>query len=171
LQLADLESRDLAAEIDPAVSKPELVIVGRDALSKALADFGRLLHFAVTIVDPLLKISDVGHADRILHILDFSVLPKSNDRFVVVASRGQFDEEAVEQALGSNAAYVGLLANKRRAQEILRSLELKGMPQEKLAKVRFPAGIDIGAESPEEIALSIMAEIVAERRRRHSNKQ
>ena len=137
--------------------------MGRDAVAKVLAAFGRLLHFAVTIVGPLLKMSDVAEADRILRVLDFSVLPKSNQRFVVVASRGQFDEEAVEQALRSNPAYIGLLANKKRAQEILRSLDLKGLPQEKLAKVRVPAGMDIGAQSTEEIALSIMAEIVSVR--------
>jgi len=165
-QLADLETRNIPPGNDSTASKPELVIVGRDAVAKALAAFGRLLHFAVTIVDPLLKMSDVAEADRILRVLDFSVLPKSNQRFVVVASRGQFDEEAVEQALRSNSAYIGLLANKKRAQEILRSLEQKGLPQEKLAKVRVPAGMDIGAQSPEEIALSIMAEIVSVRSQR-----
>ena len=95
--------------------------------------------------------------------LDERLIGQNNQRFVVVASRGQFDEEAVDQTLHSNPAYIGLLANKKRAQEILRSLELKGLPQEKLAKVRVPAGIDIGAQSPEEIALSIMAEIVSVR--------
>ena len=166
LELADLEDRGVPAANDPASSQAELVIVGRDAVARALASLGHLLHFTVTVVDPLLKISDVAEANRILHVLDFSRLPESHDRFVVIASRGQFDEEAAEQALGSNAAYVALLANKKRAQEIVRSLEMKGVPREKLARFRAPAGIDIGAESPEEIALSIMAEIVLERSRR-----
>ncbi|MGA9392880.1 MAG: XdhC family protein, partial [Candidatus Sulfotelmatobacter sp.] len=59
---------------------------------------------------------------------------------------------------------------KKRAQEIHRSLELRGEPPEKLAKVRAPAGLDIGAETPEEIALSIMAEIVSQRRNKGRNK-
>ncbi|HEV2989763.1 MAG TPA: XdhC family protein, partial [Candidatus Angelobacter sp.] len=155
-----LESRDLPGDRQLSISKRELVIVGRDAVARALAGFGRILQFTVTIVDPLLSIGDVAETDRVLRILDFSRLPESPGRSVIVASRGQFDEEAVEQALHAGAAYVGLLANKKRAQEILRSLELKGIPKEKLAKLRAPAGIDIGAEGPEEIALSIMAEIV-----------
>jgi len=164
MEFADLEDRELSATND-SDSHTELVIVGRDAVAKALASFGRLMHFRVTVVDPLLKMSDVAEAHRVLRVLDFSRLPENRDRFVVVASRGQFDEEAVEQALLSNAAYVALLANKKRAQEILCSLEMKSIPQEKLARLHAPAGINIGAESPEEIALSIMAEIVSERGR------
>jgi xanthine dehydrogenase accessory factor len=88
-------------------------------------------------------------------------LSASFRRYVVVASRGKFDEEAVEQALHSNSNYVALVANKKRAQEIHRSLQARGEPSENLLKVRAPAGLDIGAITPEEIALSIMAEIVS----------
>ena len=136
----------------------------------ALAKLAKLLHFTVTVVDPLLRISDLPEADRVLNSLDFSYLPPASALYVVVASRGKFDEEAVEQALHRNSAYVGLVANKKRAQEICRNLELKGEPPEKLAKVRAPAGLDIGAESPEEIALSILAEIVSESRSRGGDK-
>jgi xanthine dehydrogenase accessory factor len=109
-------------------------------------------------------------ADRVLNSLDFSHLPPDSARHVVVASRGKFDEEAVEQALHANSVYVALVANNKRAQEIRRGLELKGESPEKLARLRAPAGLDIGAENPEEIALSIMAEIVAERRERTERK-
>ncbi|MEA2263929.1 MAG: xanthine dehydrogenase accessory factor [Acidobacteriaceae bacterium] len=82
---------------------------------------------------------------------------------MVVASRGKFDEEAVEQALHAQSVYVGLVASSKRGQEIRRSLECKGEPAEKLATVRVPAGLDIRAETPEEIALSIMAEMISRR--------
>ncbi len=127
---------------------------------------GDLLNFTVTIVDPLLPLAEMPDADRILHVLDFSLLPQADERYVVVASRGLFDEEAIEQALLGKASYIALLANKKRAEEIARSLKAKSYSPEKLASVRAPAGLDIGAESPEEIALSIMAEIVSERRRK-----
>ncbi len=165
MQLADLEDRGFQIGNDEAVSKPELLIVGRDAVAKTLASFGQLLNFAVTVADPLLRLNEVPAANRVLRTLDFSQLPQSSKRFVVVASRGQFDEEAVEQALLSDSTYVGLLANKKRAQEIVRSLEFKGLPKDKLGELHAPAGIDIGATSPEEIALSIMAEIVSHQRR------
>jgi molybdenum cofactor cytidylyltransferase len=161
LEAADLEGREIARDGRPSQA-PELTIVGRDPVAIALTKIGKLLRFRVAVVDPFLNSSDLPDADRFLNSLDFSKLPASSARFVVVASRGQFDEEAVEQALRANSAYIALVANKKRAQEICRSLELKGAPPEELAKVHAPAGLSIGAETPEEIALSIMAEIVSE---------
>jgi molybdenum cofactor cytidylyltransferase len=156
-----LESRE-----DLPTNRSELIVAGRDAVAHALAKFGRLLNFTVTIVDPLLPLAELPDVDRILHILDFSLLPHTAERYVVVATRGLFDEEAIEQALQVDASYIALLANRKRAEEVTRSLKAKSYSPEKLAMVRAPAGLDIGAESPEEIALSIMAEIVSERRRR-----
>jgi molybdenum cofactor cytidylyltransferase len=160
-RLADLEGRDSA---EPASSRPDLVLVGREAVAVALAKLAKLLNFTVTIVDPLITTRGAAEADRVLRVLDFSRLPASPSRYAVVASRGKFDEEAVEQALLSGCAYVALVANRKRAEEVLRSLKSRGMPAEKLAQVHAPAGLDIGAKSPEEVALSIMAEMVKQRR-------
>lgn len=146
--------------------RPELVLVGRDALVQALAKFGRFLNFTVTVVDPFLRLAELPDSDRVLHALDFSLLPTSGERYCVAASRGQFDEEAVQQAVLADSSYIALLANKKRAEEVIRSLGAQSIPATKLVAVRAPAGLPIGAEGPEEIALSIMAEIVATRRRR-----
>jgi len=105
-------------------------------------------------------------ADRILHRLDFALLPASGNRYVVVASQGRFDEEAVDQALRTDLPLVALVANRKRTQELCRALERNGIAKEQLLRLRAPAGIDIGAETPEEIALSVMAEIVSEKARR-----
>lgn len=169
LVAADLRGREIPGAGNFTEGQ-ELIIVGREPVGIALAKMAKLLKFAVTIVDPLLKISDFPDADSVLNALDFSHLPPTGARYVVVASRGKFDQEAVEQALHANSAYVALLANKKRAQEIRRSLELRGETPEQLARVHAPAGLNIGAESPEEIALSIMAEIVSERRARGAGK-
>jgi xanthine dehydrogenase accessory factor len=83
----------------------------------------------------------------------------------VVASRGTCDEEAIAEALEASCIYVALVAKKNRGEQVLRSLRLKGIASDKLARVRVPAGLEIGAKTPEEIALSIMAEIVSERNR------
>jgi len=155
----DLETREGVAS-----GRPELVIVGCDDIAHALAKLGGILGFTTTLVDPLLRLTDVPEADRILHVLDLSRLP-DEERHVVVASRGQCDEEAVDQALGVRASYVALLANKQRAKEVLRSLAFHGRTEAELAQVRAPAGLDIGAHSAEEIALSILAEIVSVRRK------
>jgi xanthine dehydrogenase accessory factor len=76
------------------------------------------------------------------------------------ASRGRCDEEALAEALRSGAGYIGLLANTKRSAEVLAALRHQGFSEEQLKQIHAPAGIEIGAKSPEEIALSIMAEIV-----------
>jgi CTP:molybdopterin cytidylyltransferase MocA len=162
LESADLEGRKVGGE--PPVERPQLVVVGQEAVARALVKIGRLLNFTITVVDPFLAISELPEADHILHALDFSRLPRTAEKYVVVASRGRFDEEAIEQALDAGAAYIALVSNRKRVQEILAGLKARSISPEKLARVHAPAGLNIGAESPEEIALSVMAEIVSERR-------
>lgn len=157
-ETADLEGRDFGG--------PHLVIVGWEPVAAALAQFGRLLHYSVTVVDAFLELSHAPGAERVLHALDFSRLPMTAETAVVVASRGRFDEEAIEQALATEAGYVALVAGKKRVREIVGRLETKGPPPEQLARLHAPAGLDIGAQSDEEIALSIMAEVVSRRRGR-----
>jgi molybdenum cofactor cytidylyltransferase len=144
----------------------ELLLIGRDPVVHALASLGHLLQFTVTVVDPFLRVAELSQADRVLHALDFSDLPPAQERYAVVASRGQFDEEALAEALKAGISYVALMANRKRAQELAASLRSQGFAEQKLSAIRAPAGLDIGAESPEEIALSIMAEIVAEQKKK-----
>jgi len=155
----------LEGSAQAARPKTDLVIVGRDDVARAIAKQGRLLGFAITLVDPFIRLREAPEADGVLHTMDFTLLP-AGEKFFVIASRGQFDEEAVEQAIRSNATYVGLLANRKRAAELLNTLRQRGIPEKQLQKVKAPAGLDIGAKNPEEIALSIVAEIVAERAHR-----
>jgi molybdenum cofactor cytidylyltransferase len=168
LETVDLQGRQVPTA---AQAQPELVIVGRDALAVALAELAHMLHFTVTLVDPLVSIAELPKADRVLHTLDFTLLEGNLDRHVVVASRGACDEEAIEQAIRANSLYVALVANRKRGEEVIRALRMKGLTEENLKNVRVPAGLQIGADSPEEIALSIMAEVVFERRKRERERQ
>jgi molybdenum cofactor cytidylyltransferase len=165
IEAADLPGREIPAAEDRAGDQAELIVVGTEPVAQAVARLGKLMRFRVTVVDPLLNASDLPDADVVLNALDFSHLQPASDRYVVIASRGRFDEEAIEQALLATCDYVALVANRKRAQEVRRALELKGQPAGKLATLHVPAGLDIGAKTPEEIALSIMAEIVALRRK------
>jgi molybdenum cofactor cytidylyltransferase len=159
------ENEILESRLDVSEKKPELVLIGRDSVVHALAQFGRLMRFTVTVVDPFLRLSQIPEADRILRALDFSRLPAAEQRYVIIASRGQFDEEAASQALQMDISYIAVLAGKQRGRELAKALVAQGIAQEKLTRLHIPAGLEIGAESPEEIALSIMAEIISERKR------
>ena len=165
LQSPDVETRTTAESGEAPLQRPELVIVGKDFMALTLARLASLLGFTITVADPLMNLSEMPEADRVLHTLSFSLLAASRDRYVVVASRGACDEEAIEQALDVKSTYVALVANKKRGEEVLRSLRRKGVSQEALTQVTVPAGLEIGAEGPQEVALSILAEIVAKRRK------
>ena len=80
--------------------------------------------------------------------------------FVVVSTQGVGDEEALEQALKTNAAYVAFVASKTKATKVMEYLQHQGIQPEKVSQVRAPAGLNIGAKSPEEIAVSVLAEII-----------
>jgi CTP:molybdopterin cytidylyltransferase MocA len=170
IDAADLRGREIPAAGGLSVDKPQLIVVGTERVALALAKLGKLMGFMVAAVDPLLKASDLPEVDVVLNTLDFSHLEAASGRYVVVASGGKFDEEAVEQAFDANSDYVALVANRRRGQEMRHRLEAKGHATDKLATLHVPAGLDIGAKTPEEIALSIMAEIVSVRRRIGGNK-
>jgi xanthine dehydrogenase accessory factor len=89
--------------------------------------------------------------------------PDATDDAVVIASLGHSDEQAVEQALASGARYVALVASRRRGQAVVEALRASGVCETRLARLRTPAGLDIGARTHAEIALSILAQLVQER--------
>ena len=115
--------------------------MGREGVVVALAKLGRLLDFGVTVVDPLLTFADLPEATTILRAMDFRLLEGTGRRFCVVASMGRFDEEAIEQAIGAGISYIALVANKKRSQEVLQSLDLNGLPAEQLKVVRQSRGL------------------------------
>ena len=106
----------------------------------------------------------MAHADEVLTDLDAIAAKVGPLTYVVVASHGHFDEAALERVLRTRAPYVGLIASRKRAAPILEHLRRRGFGDGDLARIEAPAGLDIGARRGDEIALSIMAEIVQRRR-------
>jgi xanthine dehydrogenase accessory factor len=156
--LNDLQVEDRSIQ---DVQKRRLVIVGNEEVALALAKLGKLLKFHVTVIDPLLTGQNLPEADFILNELDLPKAGVTENTFVVIASRGRFDEEALEQALNTPAKYVALVGKKKRGTELLQRLRSGGVSEPALSRVRCPAGLEIRASSPEEIALSVLAEIIS----------
>ncbi|HUP50823.1 MAG TPA: NTP transferase domain-containing protein [Thermoanaerobaculia bacterium] len=151
--------------IEPSLPAPQLVIIGHETIARALARIGRIMQFHVTVVDPLATRAGVPEADEVVNEL---AIPggeggreSGRETFIVVATHGRYDEEAVEQAARSDASYIALVASPKRAAVILQTLRERGV---NVDKVKSPAGLDIGAQGAEEIALSIVAEVVQRRR-------
>jgi xanthine dehydrogenase accessory factor len=153
--------------VEPHLPTPQLWVIGTTPIVGALARLGAAAGWAVTVIDPIAEADAFPGATRVHVSADIRGLDPAAAPFVVVASQGIWDEEAVGLALTREAAYVGLVASPTRAgvvREWLREETTVG--EDRIAALRAPAGLDLGAETPEEIALSILAELVQVRRGR-----
>lgn len=157
--------------IEPFMPAPALVVVGTTPVADALARLARAMDYAVTqVVDPN-EVADATVTAEPLGVtvigLDtlHDVLRAAPNRAVVVASQGHYDEAALETALSAGSTYVGLLASRQRGATLRTYLEDRRIPR--VADIRSPVGLDLGARTPSEIALSILAEIVRERAATH----
>lgn len=149
--------------IEPHQPRARLLLVGSLPVAQALGHLARAMNYEVVAFDPTGS-EAMTHADRVLR--ELSELPAlvTPLSYVVVATHGEFDEEGLTQALKTPAPYIGLVASRKRGAAVLESLAHSGLANETLKRIRFPAGIDIRAQRGDEIALSIMAEIVQTRR-------
>jgi xanthine dehydrogenase accessory factor len=151
--------------LEPHLAQPHLVAIGHLPIAEALAALGKGLGYAVTVAGLDVTPERFPHADRVLDGLDFAHIPLRPQTYIVVASHGNYDEEALTWALSTGAPYVALVASPKRARAVVEYLREAGISETKLARLKFPAGLDLGAVTPEEIALSILAETVQLRRR------
>ena len=151
--------------VEPVLPKPSLVLVGSGPVVETLAGLAAAARFAVTVVEPESPAPDRLADARVVGALTSVVVTPRTA--IVVATHGRFDEDALEQALRSEADYVSLVASPTRARVVLESLRARAIPDDRLRRLKAPAGLDLGAVTPEEIAVSILAEIVARRRRPH----
>ncbi len=147
--------------IEPVLPNPQIVILGRSPVAQTLARLGRTIGYAVSVVAEELSGEDFGDA-AVSSCPGFTLdgISLTPQTFIVVSTQGEGDEEALEQALKSEAAYVAFVASKTKSEKVLEFLREKGMAQEQLGRVRAPAGLNIVASTPQEIAVSVLAEII-----------
>ncbi len=151
--------------IEPFTPRPQLLLFGESGVTQALVQIGSALSFDVVVVDPNATAERFPLASQVHTEFEQVGVLFTPQSYVVIATHGSYDEVVLEQALASQAAYVALVASRRRAKAIIEGLRQGGVAAEQLDRLRAPAGLDIGASQPAEIALSIMAEIVQVRRK------
>ncbi len=150
--------------LEPVLPKPNLFIVGASPVAQILAGLGRLLDFKVYVADPEAEPGQFTEADISLTDLE-SLRDRIDSRsYVVVATMGNGDEEGLEAVVGTKPQYLGLVASKEKAKSLFKYLSDKETPDEDIARFKCPAGLELGAETLPEIALSVMAEITQLRR-------
>jgi xanthine dehydrogenase accessory factor len=154
--------------IEPIMSDPKLVILGAGHLGKALARASKPLGFEVYIVDDRTRFADpklIPDADEVVvsaFETAFDSVPVDSSSFVLIVTRGHsHDQVATEAALQTSARYVGLVGSRRKIKIIVEALLKKGLPPAAFEKLYAPIGLSIGSETPEEIAISVAAEMIA----------
>jgi xanthine dehydrogenase accessory factor len=151
--------------IEPLKRQAKLSILGDSPVALCLSELAARLDFAVTVISPDLESSQLGESVRIDH--DFA---SAGGDFIVVATQGRHDRAALKAAIDSNAGYIGMVASRNKIAGLKSSLVNGGVEAGQLDRVHSPAGIEIGAVSPAEIALSILAELIRVRRAGNSRK-
>lgn len=148
--------------IEPVLPGPRLVVFGTSAPALALVRLGKAAGYTIELIDPEQTAADVPDADRVL--TEPSAPTVGVPVYAVVATGGERDEAAIQQAMKLAPDYLGLVSSRRRFEDVARNLRAMGLTEPQVADITTPAGLDLGAESPEEIALSILAQLVTVRR-------
>jgi xanthine dehydrogenase accessory factor len=153
--------------IEAFTTPPTMVLAGGGHVSKALAPIARSVGMRVFVVDDRPEFANVERfpeADIVLtqdFVSGIADLPINANTFIVIATRGhRYDDTALEAAARTPARYVALLGSKRKTIMIYEELIRRGLPIERVRELRAPSGLDITARTPEEIAISIVAEIL-----------
>lgn len=156
--------------LEPIFNQPVVYICGGGHISLCLAPLVKMAGFGLVVIDDRPEFAAQGRfamADQVL-VRDFGEVFRGLEigpqSYLVIVTRGHLhDKEVLAQALAQPAAYVGMIGSRRKRQLIYQALEAEGIDPERLAWVRSPIGLAIGAETPEEIAISIVAELIAAR--------
>jgi xanthine dehydrogenase accessory factor len=152
---------ELEIYLEPHPAKAELLVFGNSPVAQALVELGVFTGYRVTVVDTTERPPLEGAT--VVRDLDQAELRRPDRAAVVVATHGVFDEDAIERAAALEPSYLGVVASPKRFSSLAASMKRRGLTPETWARVDGPAGLDIGARTPQEIAISIIASITAQR--------
>ena len=153
--------------VEPVLPRPQVVICGSSPVAVAVADLAKRTGFAVTVCAPAAEQPAIAEADRRIEGYALPV-EEGGARFVVVSTQGRGDEAALLAALAVDVDYVAFVGSRKKAEALKATLAKCGVAAARLAKLKAPAGLDLGAITPDEIAISIVAEIIAVKRSKGS---
>lgn len=147
--------------VEPVRPKPRLWILGHGKVAETLCAIGATIGFEVAVDDPLADRAKYPQAAQLLvDDFDYRRLDPQAEDCVIVATQHKGDHESMARCLRSPVTYIALIASRKRSKLVLDYLREQGFSETELARVYAPAGLDLGARTPEEIALSVLSEIV-----------
>jgi xanthine dehydrogenase accessory factor len=152
---------ELEIYLEPHPAKAELLVFGNSPVAQALIELGVFTGYRVTAVDTTER--PPLEAARVVRTLDEAEVRRPERAAIVVATHGVFDEDAIARAAELEPSYLGVVASPKRFSSLAASMKRRGLSSDTWARVDGPAGLDIGARTPQEIAISIIASITAQR--------
>jgi xanthine dehydrogenase accessory factor len=146
--------------IEPVLPKPHLLVIGKSAIAKALVKMAALTGYRITGVAQDANLQTFEKVDELITQVNLTNLKTTASAFIVVVTQGEGDEKALAEALQKEYAYLGFVASRKKIVFIKEYLEGSGFDKKKIETIVSPAGIDINAKQPEEVAISILAQII-----------
>ncbi|MFH0897342.1 MAG: XdhC/CoxI family protein [Candidatus Bathyarchaeota archaeon] len=154
--------------IEPISVNPKLYIMGAGHIGQELAKIGKISGFRVIVIDDRIEFANKERFPDAteIHLMNFNKVADEINvdqlSYIVIVTRGhQYDRSVLEAFIKSKAAYIGMIGSKRKVKEVFQSLIDDGVDKELIDRVNAPIGLDIGSQTPSEIAISIMAQIIA----------
>ena len=146
--------------IEPITPNPQLIIVGKSNIARALSKLAIATNLRVHVLSNDVNKGMFPEVKNIYDRVDFSKINIDKNTFIVVSTQGEDDEESIRKALETNCNYVGFISSLRKSVKIKEYLEQTELSTNRINELKIPVGMDINAKLPEEIAISILAEIV-----------
>jgi len=158
--------------IEPIIPTPTVYIFGGGHVSLFVSKISAMAGFQVVVIDERPEFANrerFPDAEQVIAERFETVFPRlklNRLSYLVIVTRGHaYDQEVLEWGLNTEARYIGMIGSRRKIELLYHNLEKKGIARDKLESVRAPIGLDIGAQTPEEIAVSIVGQMIQERRR------
>jgi xanthine dehydrogenase accessory factor len=146
--------------IEPVLPLPHLVVIGQSAIAKALVRLAGAAGYRITGVAQDANLKTFEKVDELITRINLEQVKTTDATFIVVATQGEGDERALTEALQKKRAYLGFVASRKKMPAITAYLESNGFGKTDMDSITSPAGIDIHAKKPEEVAISILAQII-----------
>jgi xanthine dehydrogenase accessory factor len=161
------ENRKTEILLEPVFSEPTVYIFGGGHISEQLAPLAKKVHFKVAVIDDREMFANQERFPEVDEVIVsefencFDQLYIDDSSYIVIVTRGHlYDGFVLEQAVKTNARYIGMIGSKKKIKTLYQNLMKKGISKETLKRVHAPIGIEINSETPEEIAVSIVAELI-----------
>ncbi|MDH5609060.1 MAG: XdhC family protein [Cyclobacteriaceae bacterium] len=148
--------------IEPIMPNPHIIILGKSNIARAISKLAKAANFQVSILSKNAEKSMFPTADTIIDGVHFDRIVVGSNAYVIVATQGEGDEESVKNSMLTPARYVGFIASARKSESIKQYLTDSGVDPDRVNQLRTPVGLNINAQVPEEVAISILAEVILE---------